>query len=583
MPALDRLIAAAAGGACALLAALAPAALGQAGPPPGSYIIEYGSIHHPAVSRGGMVVSQNVLASRIGAQVLAEGGNAVDAAVATGLALAVTLPRAGNLGGGGFMLVHLAEPGQTIAIEYYGQAPGAVEPGLLLDDGGRVDRAKRYSFLGAAVPGTPLGLYEAHQRFGRLDWAAVVEPAIRLAADGIEVTEDLAYALGIQRDWITMDAASAQALYKPGAVPYAPGERLVQPDLAWSLTQYRDHGATAFYQGEIADRLVAAMQANGGIISYEDLAGYQVQITEPLWSTYRGHPMALMPPPASGVLLAQLMNILEHFDMAEAGPQSAASLHLVAEATRLVYADRARVMGGYPHHEVPVQALLSADYAAARAALISVDAPLPAEDIRPGLAALEHSPDTTHYSVVDAEGNAVSNTYTLGSSYGAHVMAPGTGFFLNDAMANFRWNEPPGAPNAPEPGKRVISTITPVIVFRDDRPWIVSGTPGGLQIIPAMAQFLVNMIDHGLNPAEAAARPRVFRGYGDTLDVEPGVSPDTLAVLESMGHVVRQTLTMGSIQTIEIGEDALYGAPDTRRPGAGAGIAPPAPAGLPPQ
>jgi gamma-glutamyltranspeptidase / glutathione hydrolase len=520
-----------------------------------------------------MVVSQNALASEIGAQVLRDGGNAVDAAVATGLALAVTLPRAGNLGGGGFMLVHLAGPGQTIAIEYYGEAPRAVAPGLLLDADGRVDRAKRYSFLGAAVPGTPLGLYEAHQRFGRLDWADVVEPAVRIAQEGITVTEDMAYALTLQRDWITMDPASAEALYKDGGAPYTPGERLVQPDLAWSLAQYRDHGASAFYEGEVAERLVAAMQANGGIISFEDLAEYQVRVTDPLWTEYRGHAIAQMPPPASGVLLGQMLNILERFDMTALGPQSAASLHLFAEATRLVYADRSRAMGGYPQHDVPVEALLSADYAAQRAALISADAPLPPQDVQPGAAALEHSPDTTHYSVVDAEGNAVSNTYTLGSSYGAHVMAPGTGFFLNDGMGNFRWNEPPGSPNAPEPGKRVISTITPVIVFRDDRPWIVSGTPGGLQIIPAMAQFLSGMIDHGLNPAEATARPRVFQGYGDTLDVEPGISPDTIAILESMGHEVRQTLTMGSIQTIEIGEDALYGAPDTRRPGAGAGIA----------
>lgn len=559
-------------GAGAVLAGLAPDAGAQAGPPPGSYIIEYDSIHHPVVSRGGMVVSQNALASQIGAQVLAEGGNAVDAAVATGLALAVTLPRAGNLGGGGFMLVHLAEPGQTIAIEYYGQAPRAVVPGLLLDQEGRLDRARRYSFLGVAVPGTPLGLYEAHQRFGRLDWADVVEPAVRLAADGILVTEDMAYALGIQGDWITLDPASAEALYKDDGEPYAPGETLIQPDLAWSLAQYRDHGAAAFYEGDVAGRIVAAMQANGGIITFEDMAGYQVRITDPLWSTYRGYPIALMPPPASGVLLAQMMNILEQFDMAALGAQSAASLHHLTQATRLVYADRARVMGGGPQHEVPVEALLSADYAAERAALISPHAPLPPDDVRPGRAALEHSPDTTHYSVVDAQGNAVSNTYTLGSSYGAHVMAPGTGFFLNDAMGNFRWNEPPGSPNSPEPGKRVISTITPVIVFRDDRPWIVSGTPGGLQIIPAMAQFLVNMIDHGLNPAEAAARPRAFQGYGATLDVEPGVSPDTIVALQALGHVVRQTLTMGSIQTIEIGDGVLLGAPDTRRPGAGVGI-----------
>lgn len=536
-----------------------------------SYIIEYGSIHSPVISRGGMVVSQNLLASHIGAQVLEAGGNAIDAAVATGLALAVTLPRAGNLGGGGFMLVHLAASNETIAIDYYGQAPAATVPGMLLGEDGRVDRAKRYSFLGVTVPGTPLGLHEAHRRFGRLQWADLVQPALDLAEQGMVVTEDKAYVLALRHGWLGQDPASLAAFYDAYGAPHGPGDTLVQADLAWSLRQLRDHGPSAFYTGEVAEKLIAAMQANGGVMTLEDLANYQVKVSAPLWTNYRGHRLALMPPPSSGVLLGLMMNMLGQFDMAAAGAQSAQMLHLISETTRLVYADRSIAMGGYPF-QVPVEALLDPAYAAARAGLIPVDSALSPEQIDAGLAGVEPSPDTTHFSVVDACGNAVSNTYTLGSSFGAHVMAPGTGFLLNNVMGNFRWDAPAGTANAPEPGKRAISTITPVIVFRNDQPWLISGTPGGLRIIPIMAQFLVNRIDFDLNIAEATARPRAFRGFGENLEVEPGISPDTIDRLESMGHLIRQGLTMGSVQSIEFGAPRLYGAPDTRRPGAGVGI-----------
>lgn len=551
-------------------------ALAQDGPPPGAYIIEYETIHHPVVSRGGMVVSQNALSSQIGAEVLERGGNAVDAAVATGLALAVTLPRAGNLGGGGFMLIHLAEENRTIAIEYYGEAPSGVYDGMLLGEGDRLDRAKRYSHLGAAVPGTPLGLYEAHTRYGRLDWADVVEPAVRIAEDGIVMTEDMHYVLDLRRDWISMDDGAARALYREDGEAYRPGEILRQPDLAWSLRQYRDHGADAFYTGEVAERIAASMENNGGIITMDDLAAYRIHEGDPIWARYRGHPIALVPPTASGVLLGQMMNILEAFDIAAMGSRSAAEIHTLAEATRLVYADRARFMGGYPQHEVPVAALMDRDYAVVRAALIAPDSVLETEAVEPGSPALIDNPDTTHYSVVDSDGNAVSNTYTLGSSFGTHVMAEGTGFFLNDNMANFRWSEPPGSPNAPAPGKRAISTITPVMVFdEDDGLWVVSGTPGGLRIIPVMAQLLVNMIDHGMSAADATATPRAYHGYGDVLELEPGHSPDTVRALEAIGHRIDGALTMGSVQTIEIRPDGvLHGAADPRRPGSGAAAAP---------
>lgn len=554
--------------AAASLVAPDPAAA-QAVKGAAEYILDYDAIHHPVMARKGMVVSQSQIASEVGADVLRQGGNAVDAAVATGLALAVTLPRAGNLGGGGFMLVHMSKEKKTLAIDYYGQAPAATDARLLAGDNGKMDPAKRYSHRAVAVPGTVKGLYEVHRQYGRLPWRRLVEPAVKLAADGLVLTDDMTYALEVYRQGLLADAPSAKAFYRPGGATYAPGERLKQPDLAWSLRQIRDGGADAFYRGELGRRVAAGVQAGGGVLTQADLASYQIRIQEPLWCEYRGVPVAYMPPPAAGVLLCELMNILERYPMADYGQNSVQSLHVTAEAMKLVFADRARFMGGWPQYQPPVGGLSNKAYASERAKLID---PQRAMDSRvvPGDPLTFESRDTTHYSVADAEGNVVSNTFTLGSSFGAHVMAPGTGFFLNDAMANFAWggNEPA---NAPEPGKRVISTITPIIAFKEGKAWLVSGTPGGTRIISAMAQLLSNVVDHRLNIAEATQRPRIFQAASDTpVEFEPGFPVDMLRLMEGRGHKAKPSLTMGSTQSILIENGVLEGSADSRRPDAAA-------------
>lgn len=537
-----------------------------------SYIIEYDAIHHPVIAADGMVVSQNAIASDVGRAILAKGGNAVDAAVATGLALAVTLPRAGNIGGGGFMLVYLADTKQTLAIEYYGAAPRGITPTLLTGADGKLDPAKRYSYRGVAVPGTPAGFYFVQRKYGKLSWRAVVQPAVDLARRGVFVSDDMAYAFRVKAPELVRDPVAARTVYRQGQ-PYARGEHLVQKDLAWSLEQLRDKGADAFYHGEVGRRIVSASAANGGVLTAQDLSDYQIKVQEPLWTTYRGVKIALMPPPSAGVLLGELLNLIETFPMKDLGQNSSDSLHVLAETSKLMFADRARYMGGYPDYVVPTQGLLSKAYAKDRAAAIRMDASLPAVSLKPGDPVGFASRDTTHYSVVDRYGNAVSNTFTLGSDFGAHVMAPGTGFFLNDAVANFAWDAAQAAAepaNAPAPGKRVISTITPVIAFKGDKPWLLSGSPGGTRIMPTVAQVLVNVIDHDLNLAEAIERPRLYQDDKGSLQLEPGFPRDIERLLAARGHRVTQGLTMGSAQSILVGDGLLYGGVDTRRPDAAA-------------
>jgi gamma-glutamyltranspeptidase/glutathione hydrolase len=544
-----------------------------------SYNIRYDSIDHPIVAREGMVVSQSELASQVGAEVLRDDGNAVDSAVAVGFALAVTLPRAGNLGGSGFMLLHLAEEKRTLALEYYSQAPAGIKPEQFREADGSVDEEKRYSRLGAGVPGTVAGLYHVHRRYGKLPWRRLLQPAIRLAAKGIVLSEDFAYALEVRRDRLQRDPVAAKVLYKSGGVSYAAGERLVQAELAWSLSEIAKHGADAFYRGSIARKIVADMQTRGGVITLDDLNRYQLREQEPLWSDYRGHRIALMPPPASGVLLAELLNIVENFPMRELGANSAASIHVIAEASKRMFADRSAYFGGYPDFTVPVEGLVSKDYARTLAQSIDMNKATDALTLQPGNPLPQESRDTTHYSIMDAQGNAVSNTYTLGSSFGAHVMVEGTGILLNDHIYNFALRDSAGgarslensAANALAPGKRAVSAITPVIVFRGERPYLVSGSPDGARIIPAMAQLLINVLDHGLNVAEATGRPRVFQNAtSGELELEPGHPVDVIHLLEARGHRVREVGNMGSTQSVMCADGRFLGGADTRRPDAAA-------------
>ncbi|MCP5154671.1 MAG: gamma-glutamyltransferase [Ectothiorhodospiraceae bacterium] len=526
-----------------------------------------------------MIASQEAMASRIGLEVLEAGGNAVDAAVAVGFALAVTLPRAGNLGGGGFMMVHLAEPGATVAIDYRESAPAAARRDMFLGPDGEVDADRsRFSHLSVGVPGTVAGLTLALERYGTLSLSQALAPAIRLARDGIEVSADLASSLAARRDRLARNPAAAAIFLRPDGSPWQAGDTLRQPDLAWTLERIAAEGARAFYRGEIAERIVSDMAAHGGLVTAEDLAGYRAVIREPVSGTYRGLAVKSMPPPSSGgVHLVQILNILEGYPLGFLGHNSADTIHLMAEAMKLAYADRSQHLGDPDFWKVPVAGLTSKAYAARLRAGIDLDRARPSATIRPGDPAPYESEDTTHFSVVDAAGNAVANTYTINFSYGAGIVAAGTGILLNNEMDDF--SAKPGIPNAyglvggeanaVGPGKRPLSSMTPTIVLRDGKPYLVTGSPGGSRIITTVAQVVMNVVDHGMNIAAATAAPRVHHQWlPDELRVEDGLSADTLDILTARGHVVAVKNAMGSTQSILRTDDGLYGASDPRRPGA---------------
>lgn len=560
---------------------LALAAFGLALPAPtlaqSRHLLEYPSIHSPVVGTRGMVVSQNAIASEVGARILSEGGNAIDAAVAVGFALAVTLPRAGNIGGDGFMTVYDAKSKQVRVLDFRSIAPRAATPAMFVDNRGKERAIASYGYLAPAVPGTVAGLELAHRKWGKLPWAKVVEPALRLARDGVKLTADEAFVFGWGRDRLGKSVSGKATFYKPDGSLYAKDEVLKQPDLAWTLGEIQKGGAKAFYTGEIARRIEADMKANGGIITMADLAAYQPVERDPLVGTYRGHTI-YTPPPASagGATLLNMLNILEHFDMKSLGQGSAASLHILAETMKLAYVDRYRVLGDPAFVTAPVRGFVSKGYAAERAKLIDPNHAAPGPRVPPGDPLRYESPSTTHYSVADDDGNMVSTTYTLGSDFGSGVMIAGTGILLNNQMNNFsheqaweaqRTGTPPPL-NAMAPGKRMLSTQMPTLVFKGDKPWLVTGTPGGSTIPTTMVQVIVNAIDYDLNVDEATHRPRIYQGTTASLRVEPGFNPDTVAALKAKGHRITSDETMGSVQSIMITDNLFLGAADPRRPGA---------------
>lgn len=543
-------------------------------------IIRYDAIHHPVLATGGMVSSQRQLASEIGADILRRGGNAVDAAVATGIALAVVLPRAGNLGGGGFMLVHLADKNRTIAIDYREQAPAAARRDMFLDADGNVDtQRERFSHMASGVPGTVAGLAHALRQYGTMSWADVIKPSIRLAEKGFKVSYDLSENLKSRQAWLTSNPATAKAYYKSGGRLYKPGEIFRQPDLARTLRQLAKKGPEAFYTGRIARKIATEMQANGGLITLADLAAYRPAERQVLATTYRGYDIAAMPPSSSGgVAVIQMLNMLEHFDLKTMGAGSAAATHLLAEVMKPAYADRSQYLGDSDFVEVPLQRLIDKTYAKRLVADINTNRARPSAEIKPGARLYEESPDTTHFSVMDAQGNAVSNTYTLNFSYGSGIMIPGTGILMNNEMADFAAK--PGVPNAfgllggdanaIAPGKRPLSSMTPIIVLKDGKPFLVTGSPGGSRIITTVLQILVNVIDHELNIAQATHMPRIHhQWFPDRLELEPGFSPDTINILKAKGHPIKTGRSMGSVQSVMWRNGLFFGASDPRRPDAG--------------
>lgn len=540
-------------------------------------IIRYDSIHHPVAASGGMVVSQNEAASEVGRQILRKGGNAVDAAVAMGFALAVTLPRAGNLGGSGFMLVHMAGsggPDAVAALDFRSVAPAAASSDEFRGDDGEILRdALTFGPRAAGVPGTVAGLEDAWRRFGALSWRETLAPAIELAEEGIEIGNDLAYALSEALAVMRRYPSSMAAYAREDGSAWAAGETLVQPDLAWSLRQISDHGAEAFYRGAIAEKIAAYMEQAGGLIAAGDLAAYRVSVREPIATDYRGYRVVTMPPSSvGGLALLQMLNVLGHYDMARLPQGSAASLHVLAETMKLANANRREGIGDTDFVEVPIAGILSASLAREMAARISPDRATPVEEISPEDAFPYESRDTTQISVVDGEGNAVSLTYTLGYSFGSGLVVPGTGIILDNQMRNFSIRDPDVHANRMEPGKRVVSTMTPTMVFDgDDRLFLVTGTPGGSRIHNVILQLIVNTVDYGMNIAEATHAPRIYQAWREPeLGVERGVGADSLRLLEAMGHEIEIQQTMGSTQSIMLSEGLLYGAADPRRPGAAA-------------
>jgi gamma-glutamyltranspeptidase/glutathione hydrolase len=535
---------------------------------------------HAVAAEHGMVVAQEKVAARIGADVLKRGGNAVDAAVATGFAMAVTYPRAGNIGGGGFMMIHSAQRGEDVAIDYRETAPAATTPTIFLGADGKPDIAKsRDSALGIGVPGTPAGLALALQKYGsgKFTLAELLRPAIELARNGFVLADDSADTLPEWYKRLARWPSSAKIFSRPDGTSLREGDTLVQTDLAATLSAIAEQGPSGFYQGPVAEKLVKAIADAGGIMTPDDLKSYQPVIRAPVRGTYRGYDIVSMPQPSSGgVVLLETLNILEGFPMSDMKQGSVPSLHVLIEAMKRAYADRARYLGDPAFVSAPVATLISKDYAAKQRAGIDLDHATPWTDALSATPPREGS-NTTHFSVVDHFGNAVSNTYTLNFSYGVGLVADGTGVLLNNELDDF--TAAPGASNAyglvgfeanlPGPGKRPLSSMSPTIVLKDGKPVLVTGSPGGSRIISTVLQVIVNVLDYRMDVASAVAAPRLHHQWlPDEVRIEHGFPDDVIAALKAKGHTVIEPMGQTSANSIGVTADGLLGAPDPRSHGA---------------
>ena len=526
----------------------------------------------------GMVVAQEALAARIGVDILQRGGNAIDAAVAVGFAMAVTYPRAGNLGGGGFMVIHRASSDDT-TIDYRETAPQTINAKSFLDADGNADPQKsRDSALAIGVPGTVAGLALAAEKYGsgRFTLADLIAPAITLAREGIAVADDTAESLPRDRSRLSRWPSSAAIFLKPDGTTPGPGDRLLQPDLADTLQAIAKGGPQAFYTGPIAQKIAGSVQAADGVMTVDDLKDYHAVERAPVRGTYRGYGIVSMPPPSSGgAVLIEMLNILEGYDLAHEG--EAQALFLMTEAMKRAYADRAWFLGDPDVVQVPLARLTAKSYAAQWRATIDPARGTPAGAIRPGAGVPAEGANTTHFSVVDGFGNAVANTYTLNFSYGVGLVAAGTGVLLNNELDDFAAK--PDAPNAygllgyqanaPGPGKRPLSSMTPTIVLKDGKPFLVTGSPGGSLIINAVLQVAVGVIDRGMDIASAVSAPRVHNQWmPDLVFAEPGVAADLVGALEARGDKVIVRRLPTSANSILATPAGLVGAADPRTRGA---------------
>jgi len=541
--------------------------------------IDYLSPFHPTIGQSGMVVSQNQASSDIGIQILDMGGNAVDAAVAVGFSLAITLPRAGNLGGGGFMLVYLKDEDKTIAVDFRSASPKNITQDDFLFLKNNYDQ-RRYGYKASGVPGTVAGLIQTHERYGKLPLRRILKPVINQARKGLDVSYDLNQAIG-SANQIALDVESTN-IYLQDNDPILEHSKMIRKDLAWTINEIAKNGDEAFYEGSIAKKIIQAMNEHGGYISAKDLREYQPRFSEPIKTTYRGLTVFAHPPPAGGAaVLLESLNILENFSVTDMGAESAQFLHLLAEALQRGHMDRSRFMGDPEFYDVPIQKIISKKRASTLAKEINLASVTPPGDLNPDSLFYEGE-NTTHYSIVDKDGNAVSNTYTLGYSFGSGVTIPGTGILMDNQMNNFAYrygeegiiDRSASEGNKFEPGKRPMSTMTPVIVFDENNALkLISGSPGGALIPAAVLRVITGIIDFDLNLGEATMLPRIHKDWPyESLRIEKGISSDTKKVLESFGHELEESKTMGSTQSILISSQGIEGYADLRRPNAGVAI-----------
>ncbi len=541
--------------------------------------IDYLSPFHSTIGKSGMVVSQNHDSSSIGVEILNMGGNAIDAAVAVGFSLAITLPRAGNLGGGGFMLIYLNEEQKTIAVDFRSSAPNNLVKKDFLFLKNNYDQ-RRYGYKASAVPGTVAGLLEAHKRYGNLPLKQILQPVITQAKKGIYVSYDLNQAIG-SAEQLKLNRESKNVFYK-NKVPLKEHTLIKRPNLAWALNEIAKDGQKAFYTGSISKKIIAAMKQNNGYITAKDLENYQPRFSQPIQTSYRDYKVLAHPPPAGGAaVLLEGLNIIENFETYKMGPNSASFVHLFAEALQRGHMDRSRFMGDPLFYNVPIEKIISKQRAGSLAKDINLNLVTKSESINPE-SLFNEGENTTHYSIIDNDGNVVSNTYTLGYSFGSGVMIPGTGILLNNQMNNFAYQH--GNPeiidrsasigNRFEPGKRPMSTMSPIIVFdKNDSVKLITGSPGGALIPAAILRVVTGVIDFDLNLGEASMLPRIHKDWPyENLLLERGFSKDTHNLLESYGHKIAESKTMGSTQSILISSKGVEGFADLRRPNAGVAI-----------
>lgn len=540
-----------------------------------NYDLTY-DIVSPVMAQQGMVATEQALATQVGLDILKRGGNAIDAGVAVGFALAVVLPNAGNIGGGGFMMIHDAKTNKNIALDFREVAPLAATRNMYLDTNGNVIKHRSlYTHAAVGVPGTVAGLAHALKEHGTMRLADVITPAIKLAEEGFIVSPTLALTLNAEKDNLGKWPASKAIFFKNNR-PLQAGELLVQKDLAHSLRLIAKQGPAAFYTGDIAKRIAADMQAHQGLITAEDLKNYAIVERTPVRGNYRGYDVLSMPPPSSGgAHIVQILNILERYPLKTYGHNSAQTIHVMAEAMKLAYADRAEYLGDPDFVKVPLKGLTSRNYAQTLAKKINPERANTATDIKPGQPQAYESDQTTHYSIVDRHGNMVATTYTLNTNFGSTIVAAGTGILLNNQMDDFSvkpgvanaYGLIGGDANAIAARKRPLSSMSPTFVLKDNKPFLITGTPGGARIITTTLQTILNVIDHDMNVAEALIAPRIHHQWTpDELRIEKGISADTIAILRNKGHTISLQPTMGRAQTIQIKNGRFYGYSDPRNP-----------------